>query len=116
MAIIKEHAGDDLFEKISSAIPGASEAASQGAADAPADLGQEEGGMFGRLASMAADALGGSADSGLQLGAALNSAGLDTDQLGGFISTVIEFLREKLGDDVIEQLIAKFPLLKSLLG
>jgi hypothetical protein len=117
MAMVKEHAGDDLFGKISAAIPGASEAATQGAAE-PEEAGQadEGGGMLGKLAGMASSALGGSTGSGLELGAALSSAGLDTEQLGGFISTVVEFLKDKVGDEVMEQVLAKFPVLKSLLG
>jgi hypothetical protein len=114
MALVKEHAGDDLFGKISDAIPGASEAAHQGAAAGlPSEGG---GGMLGKLAGMASSALGGSAGAGLEMGAALNRAGLDTDQMSGFLSTVIAFLKEKVGDDVVEQVLAKFPMLKSLLG
>lgn len=115
MAMLKEHAGDDLFGKISSAVPGASEAATQGAAEEGPDAGGG-GGMLGKLAGMASSALGGSAGSGLELGAVLSGAGLTTDQLGGFVSTVVEFLKDKVGDEVMEQVLAKFPVLKSLLG
>ena len=114
MALVKEHAGDDIFDKISSAIPGASEAAAQGAA-APADAASG-GGMLGKLAGMASEALGGSAGGALELGSALSSAGLDTEQMGGFASTIIEYLKEKVGDDVVEQLLAKVPMLKSLIS
>lgn len=114
MAIVKAHAGDDLFAKISAAIPGAGEAAQQGAAGGlPSEGG---GGMLGKLAGMASSALGGSAGAGLEIGAALSAAGLDADKVGSFLSMVIAFLKDKVGDDVVEQVMAKFPMLKSLLG
>ncbi len=112
MALVKQHAGDDLFSKISAAIPGATEAAQQGASAEASDAG----GMLGKLAGMASSALGGSAGGGLELGAALSSAGLDADKMGGFVAMIIEFLKDKVGDDVMEQVIAKFPMLKTLLG
>jgi hypothetical protein len=113
MALVKEHAGSELFDKISSAIPGASEAAKQGGE--PAASGGD-GGMLGKLAGMASEALGGSAGGGLELGAALNGAGLDSDQIGSFVSMIIEFLKDKVGDEVMDQVLGKFPLLKTLMG
>lgn len=110
MAMVKEHAGDELFDKISSMVPGASEAA----ASDPEPAGG--GGMLGSLAGMASSALGGSAGSGLELGTALSGAGLESDQIGGFVSMVIAFLKEKVGDEVMEQVLAKLPMLKTLLG
>ena len=112
MALVKEHAGSDLFDKISSAIPGASEAAKQGGEAAASD----GGGMLGKLAGMASEALGGSAGGGLELGAALSGAGLDSDQIGSFVSMIIEFLKDKVGDEVMDQVLGKFPLLKTLMG
>lgn len=113
MALVKEHAGDDLFDKISAAVPGASEAVSQAAAAPAADDG---GGMLGKLAGMASSALGGSAGGGLEIGAALSAAGLETDQLGGFLTTVIDFLKDKVGDEVVDQILSKVPMLKTLIG
>jgi hypothetical protein len=113
MALVKEHAGDDLFAKISSAVPGASQAA-EGASEASA--GGEDGGMLGKLAGMASSALGGSAGGGLELGAALNSAGLDTAQIGQFVRTIVDFVKEKAGEDVVNQLLDEFPMLKTLIG
>ncbi|MFK8113775.1 MAG: DUF2780 domain-containing protein [Rubripirellula sp.] len=113
MALVKEHAGEDLFSKISSAIPGAGEVADQGAAE-PA--GEEGGGMLGGLMGMASSALGGSAGEALGIGKDLSSAGLEASQIGGFASMVVEFLKEKVGDEVMEQILAKVPMLKSLMG
>ncbi len=114
MAIVKQHAGDDIFNKISSAIPGASEAASHGSA--PAAEANEGGGMLGKLASMASSALGGSAGGGLELASSLTSAGVGTDKLGTFVTMLVDFIKEKAGKEVMDQVLAKFPMLKSLLS
>ena len=115
MAMVKEYAGDDLFDKVSAAVPGVSEAAQQ-AAEAPAEAAGDGGGLLGKLAGMASSALGGSAGSGLELGAMLSSAGLQTDQISGFAATIVDFLKEKVGDDVVDQILSKVPMLKSLIG
>ena len=110
MAMVKEKSGDDLFAKISDAIPGLGEAAEQGAADD----GGGGGGMLGKLAGMASGAIGGSAGDGLELGKSLQGEGLSMDQFGGFASTVIEFLKDKVGDDLLNQILEQVPMLKSL--
>ncbi|SRR6056297_3649075 len=114
LAMLKEHAGDDLFGQIADKVPGAAEMAEHGVASGAATAG--DGGLLGKLAGMASSALGKSAGGGLELGAALSETGLKSDQMGGFVSMIIEFLKEKVGDDVMEQVLGKFPMLKSLMG
>ena len=116
LAMVKEQAGDDLFEKISAAIPGASDAAQQGAVAEPAEAASGGGGMLGKLAGMASSALGGSAGSAVELSSSLSAAGLDTGQIGGFASTIVEYIKEKVGDEVMDQILSKVPMLKSLMG
>ncbi|EMI53190.1 DUF2780 domain-containing protein [Rhodopirellula sallentina] len=113
MALLKDQVGGDLFSQIAGAVPGAEEAASQ-AADEPAPAAG--GGLLGKLSGMASAALGGNAGGGLEMASALASTGIDADKLGPFVSTVLEFLKEKLGDDVVEQIMSKLPMLKSVLG
>ncbi|MCM2371729.1 DUF2780 domain-containing protein [Aporhodopirellula aestuarii] len=113
MALVKEHVGSDLFDQIAGAVPGADDAASQAADSGTPPAG---GGLLGKLSGMASAALGGSAGGGLEIASALASCGIDAEKLGPFLSTVIEFLKDKLGDDVVEQLLSKFPMLKTLLG
>ncbi len=113
MAMIKDQAGDDLFGKISAAIPGAEDVASAGAADGGASAG---GGMLGKLAGMASSAMGGSAGGGLELASMLSGAGVDKDKMGGFVTMIIDFLKARAGDEVMDQVLAKFPMLKTLLG
>ncbi|EMI42543.1 DUF2780 domain-containing protein [Rhodopirellula sp. SWK7] len=113
MALLKDQVGGDLFNQIAGAVPGAEEAASQ-AAESPEPAAG--GGLLGKLSGMASAALGGNAGGGLEMASALASTGIDADKLGPFISTVVEFLKDKLGDDVVEQIMSKLPMLKTLLG
>ena len=114
MAMVKEHAGDDLFSKISGAVPGAGEAADAAAAEPAEESGG--GGLLGSIKTMASGMLGGSAGGAVGLASALGSSGLKADQIGGFASTVINFLKEKLGEGTVDQILAKVPMLKSLVG
>lgn len=77
---------------------------------------ETEAGMLGKLAGMASAALGGSAGGGLEMASALTKTGVTSDQLGEFVTTVVNFLKEKAGKDVVDQVLAKFPMLKTLLG
>ncbi|MEL7334651.1 MAG: hypothetical protein AAFN70_00365, partial [Planctomycetota bacterium] len=112
MSMVKSQVGDDLFGKISSAIPGAQAAAESDAPAAPAS----GGGLMGSLTSMASSALGGNAGGGLELVSSLTSGGLGADQVGGFATMFIDFIKAKVGDEVTEQILGKIPMLKSLLG
>jgi hypothetical protein len=114
MALVKQHAGDDLFQKISGAIHGAQDSANDGTVDVSADAGA--GSMFGMLTSLASSALGSKAGSGLELAASLSSSGVDKEKIGGFIEMIINFIKEKAGNEVVDQLLAKFPVLKTLVG
>ena len=114
MAMVKELAGDDLFKKISGAIPGANAAAEDSAEDTSSDAGG--GGMFGKLASLASSALGEKAGSGLGLAASLANSGIDKDKIAGFMEMIISFIKEKAGKEVVDQLLAKIPMLKTLIG
>jgi len=114
MAMLKGQVGDDLFGQVSEAIPGAAEAASSGAEDASGT--SAEGGLLGKLAGMASAALGDKAGGGLELASALSAVGIDSDQLSPFIKTVVDFLQENLDDDLVNQILSKLPMLKTLLG
>ncbi len=110
MAMVRQHGGAEIFDKIAAAVPGAADSAANGESK-PAG----GGGMLGKLAGMASSAIGGKAGGGLELTAALAAAGISTEQIGPLVTTVIEFLRNKLGDETVDQLLGKFPMLKTLL-
>lgn len=108
LSLLKKEGGDDLFGKIAAAIPGA-----QAAADsAPSPTDTAGGGLLGSVMGM----LGGSAGKGLALAAALKALGIQEDKMGSFAAIVIDFIKQKAGPDVVNQLIAKLPMLKSILG
>ncbi|TWT76229.1 hypothetical protein CA13_67210 [Planctomycetes bacterium CA13] len=112
MAMIKDKVGGDLFSQISGAIPGAENAAAASAETAS----EPASGLMGALSGLASKTLGGSAGEAMELGSSLKSAGLKPEQMGGFASTLLEFLKDKLGDDVLDQILSKVPMLKSLIG
>jgi hypothetical protein len=115
MAMVKSVGGDDLFAKISDAIPGAAQLAdTESAPDAP--QAESGGGLLGTLTGLASSVLGGSAGEAMGLTSALNDAGIGMDKMSGFVSTIIEFIKDKAGEEVTDQLLSKVPMLKSILG
>ena len=72
--------------------------------------------MFGKLASLASSTLGQKAGSGLELAASVANSGVDKDKIGGFMEMIISFIKEKAGKEVVDQLLAKFPVLKTLIS
>jgi len=108
LALLKSEGGTDLFEKLSASIPGAE--ASANAAPAPNEI--SEGGLLGSVMGM----LGGAGGKGLSLVAALKALGIDQQQLAPFATIVINFIKQKAGSDVVDQLLAKLPILKSLIA
>lgn len=110
MGLIKENAGDGAFSQLAAKVPGAAEAAAEGTAPA------ESGGLLGKMAGMASGMLGGSAGQSLEVGAALSESGIEADKVGDFVATIIAFLKEKAGAEVIDQILQKFPILKQLMG
>ncbi|QDS87789.1 hypothetical protein EC9_19710 [Rosistilla ulvae] len=112
MAMIKENVDESTFKSLASSIPGLDSIITAGETH---DSGEPSGGLLGKLAGMASGMLGGSAGNALEMGAALSEKGLPTDKLGEFVTMLIAFIKEKAGDDVLEQVFAKFPMLKSLI-
>lgn len=110
MAFVRQHADGEVFEKVAGAIPGAAEASESAATSEP-----ESGGMLGSLAGMASGLVGGSTGDALELGSSLKSSGLDIGQIGDFASTVIDFLKDKVGGDTVDQLLDRVPPLKQLI-
>jgi hypothetical protein len=109
MSLLKKEGGDELFAKIAAAIPGANAAADS--TPDPTTMGGG-GGLLGSVMGM----LGGSAGKGVALAAALKALGIGEDKLPEFASTVINFIKEKVGPDVVQQVLEKFPMLKQLVG
>jgi hypothetical protein len=109
MSLLKKEGGDDLFSKIAAAIPGAN-----AAADTTPDPIKAGGGagLLGAVMGM----FGGSAGKGMALAAALKAIGIGDDKLPDFVSTVVSFIKDKVGPETVQQVLVKFPMLKPFLG
>jgi len=75
-----------------------------------AGLKQAAQGLLGR----AAEALGAEKSGTLGVGALLGIAGLQPDQMPGFVEMFLEYLREKVGSDVVAGVLGKLPGLLDL--
>lgn len=103
LSLIKKQGGDEVFSKLSSALPDVSKLA-----DAAPEL--KSGGLLSSILSM----FGGGKTA--MLAAALKSAGLKPDQFGSFAKMVVNFIKEKAGQQVLDQILARVPMLKSIIG
>jgi len=113
MGLIKGKLGDSDFSSLASKIPGADNLA---AGNAGITEGSGGGGLLGSLTKMASSAIGGDAGEGLEIAGMMKSAGLDTEQGTSFLSKMVEFIKEKAGDQIVDQITEKIPALKSVLG
>ncbi|MEM8947204.1 MAG: DUF2780 domain-containing protein [Planctomycetota bacterium] len=109
---IKEGMGGD-FSQIADKLPGIDDLIS-GASEAT--TGDGGGGILGGLAEAAGSILGGSAGEGLELAGILEKLGLSTEQIGSLVTMVINFIKENLGDSVIDMILDKVPALKPFLA
>ncbi len=90
-----------------------------GAEDLLGAAPQEEsggGGLLGSIGGAIGDALGGGGDSALGALSALGKSGLSLDKIGDFASLFINFVKPKLGADLLGRLISKVPGLGNLVG
>ena len=114
MEVVKENVGSELFSKISAAVPGLGDMLAGDAEGAPSKPASS-GGLMGMVTGLATSFLGKKAGSGLELGNILANAGISSDKLGGFLETIVEFIREKAGNEIVEQVLEKVPMLKALM-
>ena len=112
MGMIKENVDDSTFSKLSSSLPGLESLIGSANEGETADAG---GGMLGNLAGMASKMLGGSAGNSLELGTALAAKGLPMEKIGEFVTMLVQFIKENAGEQVLDQVLARFPMLKSVL-
>ncbi len=103
LGLIKEKLGESDFSEIIGKLPGAEALASQSAASAPQQAGGGLGGLLGKAASM----LGG--EGAGNIASMLAKSGLSLDKAGSFVSMFLDFVKEKLGDDLFNKLKAALP-------
>ena len=87
-----------------------------GAAEAPAAADEGGGGLLGGVMEAAGSVLGGSAGGGLEMAGIFEKLGLSTDQIGKLVSTVINFIKEHVGESVIDMIVEKVPMLKPFMA
>ncbi|TWU24847.1 hypothetical protein Pla52o_11380 [Novipirellula galeiformis] len=112
MGMIKENIDDSTFSKLASSLPGLESLIQSENDGESADAG---GGMLGSLAGMASKMLGGSTGNSLELGTALAAKGLPLEKLGEFVTMLVQFIKEHAGEQVLDQVLARFPMLKGVL-
>lgn len=112
LGFLKENLGDQ-FSVLGDELPGADGLISGAQQAAPADDG---GGLLGTLTSAASSMLGDSAGEGLELIGNLKNLGLSTEQGGSLVTMLINFIKENVGESVIEMVLEKVPALKPFLS
>ncbi len=110
----KDHGGDD-FDALAGQVPGVEQAATQADDDDDAPKsGGLLGGFGGGLLSKAASAVG--AGGAVDVMGLFQKAGLDPSKAGGFVSSLVGFLKEKAPAGLVDGLLAKVPGLKNFIG
>ncbi len=115
----KDHGGDE-FDALAQQVPGVEQAAASADDDDDAPkgggglLGGLGGGFGGGLLSKAASAVG--AGGAVDVMGLFQKAGLDPSKAGGYVSSLVGFLKEKAPAGLVDGLLAKVPGLKNFIG
>ena len=107
LKVIKDQLGESSFGSMLEKLPGADSLVSE--AEAGGSESSGGGGLMGSLTSMAGSLLGGGGGGVADVTQALSSSGIGLDKAGGFLSTLMDFLKNKLGDDMFATLTSNLP-------
>ena len=102
-------AGGD-FQDLLGQVPGAQDVLET--SQESAGEGGAGGGLLGGVMGAAATALGGSGGAALNLAGLLKGAGLQSGQIGSFVSLFLGFLKKNVGGDLVSRLLSKVPELQ----
>ena len=102
--LIKGQLDAGTFSQIAEKIPGFD---SLGSDSAEADSGG--GGMLGGLMGQAASMLGGDLGKAAGVLDIFNKAGMDTEKGGSFLSMFVDFVKDKVGDELWSNIAAYIP-------
>lgn len=111
LGFVKEKVGRGEFGELAAKVPGLSDLAGADSSD-----GDSGGSMLGSMMKAASSALGGDAGDALALTGKLKDSGLDANNVGPFLSRLVEFIKDKAGEESVNAILEKLPQLKSLLG
>ncbi len=112
LGLFKDHGPADKVSGLLDALPGATDIISKAQSDTEESSG---GGMMGGLMGAAGGMMGGSTGALLAMASKMQSAGLDTTQAKSVGNEVMNFAKEKAGDDVVDDIIGSIPGLKELM-
>jgi len=112
LSFLKEQLGDETFQKLEAAIPGAASMLS----NFQAAQGTSQGGLFETVAALAGKLFGGKAEGGAELLSSLSKLGFQPGQIEAFLPKALEFLKNHLPAELIERVMASLPGLAKLTG
>ena len=107
MGFIKEQLDDSSFSDLIGKLPGAEEFLADN--DPAAAAQSSGGGLLGSLTSMAGSLMGGKGAGIAGVVAAIAASGISVDKAGGFLTALISFIKDKLGNDGFSELASKIP-------
>ena len=97
LGMLKGQLGEGVFGELLEKLPGADALVGEAEAATEEDDG---GGMLGGLLEKAGSLLGGNAGGAASLLGMLSKSGLDASQAGSFVTMFVDFVKDKLGDDL----------------
>lgn len=105
--MLKEQLDDSTFGSVLEKLPGAE--GMLGLADTGASEGGGGGGLLGSLASAAGSLMGGEGGGLASIMKILSDAGISLEQGTQFLSTLVGFLKDKLGSDLFGTVAKNLP-------
>jgi hypothetical protein len=105
LSFLKEQLGEENFQKLEAAIPGAVSMIS----NFEASQGTTQGGLFETVSALAGKLFGGKAQGGAELLASLSKLGFQPGQIEAFLPKALEFLKNHLPPELVERVIACLP-------
>jgi hypothetical protein len=112
LSFLKERLGDENFQKLEAAIPGAASMISS----FEAVQGTSQGGLFESVVALAGKLFGGKAENGAELLASLSKLGFQPGQIEAFLPKALEFLKNHLPPELVERVLASLPGLANPAG
>jgi hypothetical protein len=101
LGVFKQKLPDESYARLSAAVPN-SDALVEAAENAP----EQSGGVLGAIGDMAGKLFGGG---GAEALGKLTKLGFSTEQIGAFVPKVLEFLKGKVPESVLKQVVGLLP-------
>ena len=114
LSFLKDQLGEETFDKIRAAVPGATEAADR--FESAPEASQGQGGLMGMFAGLAGKLLGGRAGEVTKLLESFSKLGFNPEQVESFLPKALELIKSYLPPGLIDEIMAKLPALAKLVG